>query len=67
MELKGKLIIIGGAEDKEVEQLENPVESHSILERIVFESKHKEKSVIEIVTTASASPKGLGKDYIKAF
>lgn len=72
---KGKLIIIGGSEDK------GPADSDDknngdfaeryyksgILKRLVDESAKKEKSVIEILTTASTVPKEIGRDYIKAF
>jgi cyanophycinase len=38
-----------------------------ILKRILVESKHKELSRIEIITTASKVPKEIGPEYVKAF
>jgi cyanophycinase len=35
--------------------------------RIISESKHKENSRIEVVTTASNIPKEIGPEYVKAF
>jgi cyanophycinase len=75
--IKGKLFIIGGAEDKG-ESNDNRRElnddatvdgyyEHGILKRIVDESAHKERSRIEILTTASTVPKEIGADYKKAF
>lgn len=66
MKLKGKIVIIGGAEDKSNKDSSHYTES-GILSRIVEESKKKTKSRIEIVTTASNVPKGIGEDYLKAF
>ncbi len=73
---KGKLIIIGGAVDtgsfteknydKDVEKNLNFFE-RGILKRILTESSLKEKSRIEIMTTASQIPKAVGEEYIKAF
>lgn len=69
--LKGKLIIIGGAEDKgdsaELRSKENDFMEDGILHRIIAESKHKEKSNIVIVTSASRTPEEIGQDYVKAF
>ena len=66
MEAKGKLIIIGGAVDKgsftegvydkDVTKNLNFFET-GILRRLIEESKHKSKSRIEILTTASKIPK----------
>ncbi|HEU4497295.1 MAG TPA: cyanophycinase [Flavobacterium sp.] len=67
MKIKGKLIIIGGKEDKGNEELNSEFVKIGILERIVQESRKKKKSRIEIVTSASTIPFELGKDYIKAF
>ncbi len=76
MNPKGKLVIIGGAVDKgsfteknfdkQVEKNLNFFET-GILRRIINESKHKEKSRIEIVTTASKIPKEVGPEYARAF
>ncbi|WP_396177638.1 cyanophycinase [Flavobacterium sp.] len=75
MEAKGKLIIIGGAVDKgsftegvydkDVAKNLNFFET-GILRRLIVESKHKEKSRIEILTTASKIPKEVGAEYIRA-
>lgn len=75
METKGKLIIIGGAVDKgsftegvfdkDVAKNLNFFET-GILKRLINESKHKEKSRIEILTTASKIPKEVGAEYVKA-
>lgn len=76
MEIKGKLIIIGGAVDKgsftEVSFDENIANNlnffeKGILKRIINESKHKEDSRIEVITTASTIPLEVGAEYIKAF
>lgn len=75
METIGKLIIIGGAVDKgsftegsfdkDVSKNLNFFET-GILKRLITESKHKEKSRIEILTTASKIPKEVGAEYVKA-
>jgi cyanophycinase len=72
----GKLVIIGGAVDKgsftekdfdqQVEKNLNFFES-GILKRIIVESRHKERSQIEIVTTASKIPREVGPEYARAF
>lgn len=76
MDIKGKLIIIGGAVDKgsftEVSFDENVANNlnffeKGILKRIIKESKHKEDSRIEVITTASTIPLEVGAEYIKAF
>lgn len=76
MEVKGKLIIIGGAVDvgsftetnyqDEVSKNLNFFEK-GILKRIISESLHLEASRIEIVTTASKIPLIVGAEYVKAF
>lgn len=76
MEILGKLIIIGGAVDKgsftetdlakETSKNLNFFET-GILKRIIQESKHKEVSRIEVITTASKIPKEIGPEYVKAF
>ena len=76
MEIQGKLIIIGGAVDrgsftetnfdKDTTKNLNFFEA-GILKRIINESKHKELSRIEVITTASIIPKEIGPEYIKAF
>ena len=76
MEIQGKLIIIGGAVDrgsfteknldKDITKNLNFFEA-GILKRIINESKHKELSRIEMITTASVIPREIGPEYIKAF
>ena len=75
MEIKGKLIIIGGAVDKgsftegvydkDVAKNLNFFET-GILRRLIEESKYKSESRIEILTTASKIPKEVGAEYIRA-
>lgn len=75
MNPKGKLIIIGGAVDKgsftekdfdaNVSKNLNFFET-GILKRLIMESKHKEDSRIEIITTASKIPREVGPEYAKA-
>jgi len=67
MKTKGKLIIIGGAEDKGTEEDKGDFTYHGILERCVREMVNKEKGRIEIVTTASTLPDEMGREYRKAF
>ena len=71
---KGKLILIGGAENKGEESdhtfdadinVDNYHEN-GILKRIIDESAKKGQSRIEIITTASTDEE-IGNDYIKAF
>ena len=75
MEIKGKLIIIGGAVDKgsfsETNLDRNAPKNLNffeagILKRIINESKHKEQSRIEVITTASKIPREIGPEYVKA-
>lgn len=75
MDIKGKLIIIGGAVDKgsftETELDVNAAKNINffetgILKRILNESKHKEDSRIEVITTASKIPRIIGPEYVKA-
>lgn len=75
MNCKGKLIIIGGAVDKgsfSEKEFDKDVAKNinffekGILKRIIKESKHKENSRIEIVTTASVIPREVGPEYVKA-
>lgn len=76
MNILGKLIIIGGAVDKgsftETDLDKNATSNLNffetgILKRIINESKHKENSRIEIITTASVIPREIGPEYVKAF
>ncbi|RZJ34156.1 MAG: cyanophycinase [Flavobacterium sp.] len=75
MDVKGKLIIIGGAVDKgsftETDIEKNVAKNLNffetgILRRIILESKHQEDSRVEVVTTASKIPKEIGPEYLKA-
>lgn len=68
--IKGKLFIIGGAEDKggsEDSRNGSDYYENGILKRVVEESQHGINSRIEILTTASTVPKEIGADYKKAF
>jgi cyanophycinase len=75
MNIRGKLIIIGGAVDKgsftETDLDRNAAKNLNffeagILKRIINESKHKEQSRIEVITTASKIPREIGPEYVKA-
>lgn len=63
--MKGKVLVIGGAEDKNGNS--NPFSNHSILERFINETRLKKRSRIEIITSASSIPEEMGKEYIKTF
>jgi cyanophycinase len=70
---QGKLIAIGGAEDKGTEEDIVKVQNNNhnfselgILKRIVEETG-KENPIIEIVTTASMIPVEVGDNYLNAF
>src|SRR5690606_40529413 len=73
MKRKGKVIVIGGNEDKgmpagerrSVQQEEFLKDSN--LKRIIDESAHKEKSRILIIPTASTEPESTGGAYVDAF
>ncbi len=71
--VKGKLIAIGGAEDKGTDLELGVIHRDNlnffelgILRRIVEESAGKD-SKIEVITTASSSPREVGNNYLKAF
>lgn len=75
MNIRGKLIIIGGAVDKgsftETDLDKSAAKNlnffeEGILKRIIDESKYKELSRIEVITTASKIPKEIGPEYVKA-
>jgi cyanophycinase len=75
MNIRGKLIIIGGAVDKgsftETDFDKDAAKNLNffetgILKRIINESRLKEKSRIEVVTTASKIPREIGPEYVKA-
>ncbi|MGZ5242288.1 MAG: cyanophycinase [Bacteroidia bacterium] len=70
---KGKLIAIGGAEDKGTQPEPNFTQKNNlhffelgILKRILEELKGVE-SVIEVITTASVIPEEVGQNYLNAF
>jgi len=76
MNIRGKLIIIGGAVDKgsftETDLDKNKPQNlnffeEGILKRLIKESKNKEESRVEVITTASKIPKEIGAEYVKAF
>lgn len=75
MNIRGKLVIIGGAVDKgsftETDLDKNASKNlnffeEGILKRILDESKHKKESRIEVITTASKIPREIGPEYVKA-
>jgi cyanophycinase len=75
MNIQGKLVIIGGAVDKgsftETDLDKNASNNlnffeKGILKRIIDESKHKNESRIEVITTASKIPREIGPEYVKA-
>ncbi|MBK8847137.1 MAG: cyanophycinase [Bacteroidetes bacterium] len=70
---KGKLISIGGAEDKGTDAEPNFTQKNNlnffelqILQRIVQETGGTEKH-IEVITTASSIPEEVGDGYLRAF
>lgn len=76
MSIKGKLIIVGGgidvgnsiASETEIKQINNNYFYNcGILKNIIDESKNKEESRIEIITTASKMPEEVSQTYIHAF
>ncbi len=71
---KGKLIAIGGNEDKGSEDEPNSEQKNNInffelqiLSRILHEIKGHHDSHIEVITTASSIPEEVGEAYITAF
>jgi cyanophycinase len=71
---KGKLIAIGGAEDKGTDLEKGEIHRSNlnffelgILRRIVDESALKALSRIEVITTASTIPYEVGDNYLNAF
>ncbi len=71
---KGKLIPVGGAEDKGTDLEQGFIQRNNlnffeagILSRIVEETKKGRESRIEVVTTASMIPVEVGENYIDAF
>ena len=68
---KGKLIAIGGAEDKgnnehKNSRFKNTFIEDGILKRVVEEIGGPEKRIV-LITTASSIPKEVGENYIEAF
>jgi len=67
---KGKLLIIGGAEDKgttdESDNKNRDFHSYEILEELLPDDTEN-KRTIEVITTASQVPDEVGSDYIEAF
>lgn len=71
---KGKLIAIGGNEDKGTESEPNFEQKNNlnffelqILSRIVHELPSKKDARIEIITSASSIPREVGDNYLQAF
>ena len=71
---KGKLIAIGGNEDKGTEPEPNFQQKNNlnffelqILSRIAHETKNQRDSHIEVITTASSIPEEVGENYFYAF
>ncbi len=71
---RGKLIAIGGAEDKGINQDTDYLHRNNlnflefgILRRIVEETGNGNDSRIEVITTASTMPDEVGENYIAAF
>lgn len=74
-DIRGKLVIIGGAVDKgsfsEGEMHENVANNLNffetgILKRILNEAKGRDLARIEVITTASKIPKVIGPEYVRA-
>lgn len=70
---KGKLLIIGGAEDKgdeegtpEIKSKNRNFKPYDILGELL-PPVHRKKHSIEVITTASQIPAEMGKTYIKTF
>ena len=67
---KGKLLIIGGAEDKgfheEADNKNKDFQPYEILGELL-PTNGKSKRSIEVITTASEIPDEVGSDYIEAF
>ncbi len=71
---KGKLIPVGGAEDKGTDLEQGFIQRNNlnffeagILSRIVDETKYHQDSKIEVITTASTIPVEVGENYLEAF
>ena len=71
---KGKLIPVGGAEDKGTDLEQGFIQRNNlnffeagILSRIVDETRYHQDSKIEVITTASTIPIEVGENYLEAF
>lgn len=71
---KGKLIPVGGAEDKGTDLEQGFIQRNNlnffeagILSRMVEETKYGKTSKIEVITTASTIPVEVGENYLDAF
>ncbi|HEX5002818.1 MAG TPA: cyanophycinase [Bacteroidia bacterium] len=71
---KGKLIAIGGNEDKGTEPEPNYEQKNNlnffelqILSRVLHEMRNNKQSNIEVITSASSIPEEVGEAYISAF
>jgi cyanophycinase len=71
---KGKLIPVGGAEDKGTDLEQGFIQRNNlnffeagILSRIVDETRYHQDSKIEVITTASTIPIEVGENYLDAF
>jgi cyanophycinase len=71
---KGKLIAIGGNEDKGTEPEPNYEQKNNlnffelqILSRVLHEMKGHHDSVVEVITSASSIPEEVGEAYVGAF
>jgi cyanophycinase len=71
---KGKLIAIGGNEDKGTESEPNFQQKNNlnffelqILSRIVHETRGQKNAHIEVITSASSIPVEVGENYVQAF
>ena len=71
---KGKLIPVGGAEDKGTDLEQGFIHRNNlnffeagILSRIVDETRYHQDSKIEVITTASTIPIEVGENYLEAF
>ena len=65
--MKGKLLIIGGTENKDSTKENSCGSAETILTRFIDECKHKKKSRIEFITSASTVPEEVGPEYVKTF
>ena len=71
---KGKLLPVGGAEDKGTDLEQGFIQRNNlnffeagILSRIVDETRYHQDSKIEVITTASTIPIEVGENYLEAF